>query len=174
MADDIKTTGIPQKKLRSLLEKTREKIKDHEVIADLFKEYDIPLSEIEYIPMCFADIAVSARTDHGCIYFNTNLLNDPEQLDHYMVHEICHWAQQTTGNKPTQGAEDGDYLENPYEVEGFQTQVEYIADTQDEGAAEDYVDQVLEHHDDDSNTEKKEELLKKINSRISALLTFGV
>jgi len=169
MATDIITTGIDQKKLRPIINRVKEKIKKHPVVIDLFKEYDIDISEIDMIPVCFADISVSARTDHAVIYLNISLLDTPEEIDHYLTHEIVHFLQQTTGDKPTKGADDGDYLENEYEIEGFQKQVEYMADTRDEDTAEDYVDQVLDHHEVDNKKErkeKKEELLELIAKRI--------
>lgn len=157
----INLAGINQKEKRKLIESCIDKIKEHDVIIDLFDEYGIDLDEIHYIPICFADLDVSARTDKGCIYLNRTI--DKNEIDHYLVHEICHWAQQTTGNKPTQGANDGDYLENKYEIEGFQNQVEYIADTRSDDDAEEYVDQVLDHHDVDSGREdKKDELMESI------------
>jgi len=167
---DIETVGIDQKKYRELICKAVSSIKKHHVIKDLFKEYNLDLDEIEIIPICFADIDVSARTDHGCIYLNIKLVEDGfyvDKIDHYLVHEIVHWAQQTTGTSPTKGAEDGEYLENEYEIEGFQNQVEFMADTQDEKAAEEYVEQVLDHHNMDGQKaeDKKEELMDCIAAR---------
>lgn len=170
MADDIKTTGIPQKELRAKIEKVRDKIRNHDVVKDMFEEHDVDISEIDLIPMCFADIDVSARTDHGIIYFNTSLLDSEDAFDdddHYMTHEITHFLQQTTGNKPTKGAEDGEYLDNEYEIEGFQNQLEYIADTQGDKEAEDYVAQVLEHHEYSGAKadDKREELMDAVAYR---------
>src|SRR3990172_6135604 len=108
MSDDIKTTGIPQKELRQKIEKVRDKIRNHHVVLEMFEDHDVDISEIDLIPMCFADIDVSARTDHGIIYFNINLLDSEDGFDdddHYAVHEILHFLQQTTGSKPTKGAE---------------------------------------------------------------------
>lgn len=170
MAEDIKTTGIPQKKLRQKINKVREIIKDHDVVKDMFEDHGVDISEIDLIPMCFAEIDVSARTDHGIIYFNISLLDSEDGFDdddHYMVHEITHFLQQTTGSKPTKGAEDGEYLENEFEIEGFQNQVEYMADVADENTAEEYVEQVLDHHEYDGAKaeDKKDELMATIANR---------
>lgn len=145
----VKTTGIDQKKLRPLIDKVRQKIKDHPVVVEMFKDYNVSTDEIDLIPMCFAEMDVSAKTDHGCLYFNTNLLddNDFDKDDHYLVHEITHWCQQTNGDKPTPGSDNGDYLKNPAEVEAFKNQSEYISETRSDDEAEDYINKVLDHHD---------------------------
>lgn len=175
MADDIKTTGIDQKKLRPVLDKMRKKIKSHPVIKEMFKDYDIDLSEIDLIPMCFAEIGVSARTDHGIIYFNIDLLKDGfEDDDHYGIHEITHFCQQTTGDGPTKGSADGNYLENEFEIEGFQNQVEYMADSKGEEEAEEYVEQVLDHHSvNEGREEKKDELMDAIARRTGLMKLIG-
>jgi hypothetical protein len=163
MAEDIRTQGIPQKKLRPLIEKVRARIKRNEVVARMFEGHGIDLSELDLVPMCFADIDVSARTDHGVIYFSTKLLKDGDfdKDDHYLVHELTHFLQQTTGTQPTKGSEHGDYLKNPEEVEGFQNQVEYISNLRGKEKADSYVERVLDHHDQEGNKRKqrKEELM---------------
>lgn len=145
----VKTTGIDQKKLRPLIDKVRQKIKDHPVVIKMFQDYDVNIDEIDLIPMCFAEMDVSAKTDHGCLYFNINLLddNDFDKDDHYVTHEITHFLQQCTGTKPTPGSDSGDYLKNPAEVEAFNNQSEYISDTRSDKDAKDYINKVLDHHD---------------------------
>lgn len=150
-----------------LIDKVRENIKKNKVVKDMFNEYEVDISEIDLIPVCFADLDVSARTDHGIIYLSKTLLDedDPieQAIDHYLVHEICHFLQQTTGTRPTKGAESGDYLDNEEEIEGFNIQTEFLADTRDESVAEEYVEQVLEHHrlKGDEKEDKRDELLYK-------------
>lgn len=78
------------------------------------------------------------------------------------MHEITHWLQQTTGSKPTKSSDDGNYLDNPFEQEGFQNQISYIADNFGEGEAEEYVDHLLDYHEADSKDERKEELMAKV------------
>lgn len=159
---------MDNKESLQLINKTKESIKDSDVIKNVFKKYKVDVSELEFIPICFSDLEVSARTAHGVIFINNNLLDNVSKedreaaIDHYLVHEIVHWVQQTTGTRPTKGADSGDYLENEEEIEGFQNQSEFLADTRDEKAAEKYIDQVLDHHevhDDEARDSKKEELL---------------
>ena len=155
---------IPPQLLNRLLDKLRTYLKDDETVQRMFDEYGVDLDELEYIPMKFADLEVSAKTDHGVIYYNYKLLCDGDFFKDfsYGVHEITHWLQQTTGTKPTKGSDEGNYLDNPYEQEGFQNQVEFIANEFGENEAEKYVDNLLEHHDvrdKKEKKEKKEELL---------------
>jgi hypothetical protein len=157
MSSEIKTKGIPHKKLRPLIEKVRNRVRQHPVVQKMFKKYKVDLEEIELIPMCFADLDVSARTDHGVMYFSTKLLEDGDfdKDDHYLVHEMTHFLQQTTGDKPTPGSDEGEYLDNPAEKEGFQNQSEYLAETRGDLAAEKYVNQVLNHHDVKGKSERR-------------------
>ena len=150
-----------------MIKKLREFLKQDEVTQKMFKEYGVDIEEIDYIPMMFGNIDVSAKTDHGVIIYNFKLLTDGDFFKDfsYGVHEMTHWLQQTTGDKPTQSADDGSYLDNPYEQEGFQNQVEYIANQFGENEAENYVDDLLEHHDVESKKEfndKKETLMAKV------------
>lgn len=157
---------LPLKTLNRMLKKMREHLKKDETVQKMFKEYEVDLDEIDLIPMRFGKLDVSAKTDHGILIFNWKLLCDGDFLEDYSygVHEITHWLQQTTGNKPTQSADDGSYLDNPFEQEGFQNQVEYISNNEGENRAEEYVDDLLEHHeveDKEEKEEKKEILMAK-------------
>lgn len=158
---------LPFRSLNRMLKKMREFLKKDDVVQKIFKEYEVDIEEIDYIPMKFGKLDVSAKTDHGVIIFNYRLLTDGDFFKDfsYGVHEMTHWLQQTTGTKPTKSSDEGSYLDNPYEQEGFQNQVEYIAKQFGEDEAEEYVDDLLEHHDIDSKKErkeKKETLMAKI------------
>lgn len=156
--------AIPKKRLLGIVKKLKDKVKDHPVVVELFKKYKVSPELLDYIPIYFADMDVSAKTEHGIIILNIRLLEDGdyEKNDHYIVHESCHVLQQCFGDEPTQGADDGDYLLNPYEQEGFQNQTEYLAETRGEEDAEEYVDQVLDHHDvEGKEREQKKEILLK-------------
>jgi len=161
---------LPYKTLNRMLKKMREHLKKDETVQKMFKEYGVDLEEIDLIPMKFGKLDVSAKTDHGVLIFNWKLLCDGDFLDDYSygVHEITHWLQQTTGDKPTQSADDGSYLDNPFEQEGFQNQVEYIAKEKGPEEAEEYVEDLLEHHDIEDKKEleeKKEILMAKASDR---------
>lgn len=158
---------IPAKLLQKLINRLRSYLENNEIVQRMFEEYSVDIEEIHLIPMMFSDLDVSAKTDHGVIYYNYKLLSDGDFFKDfsYGVHEMTHWLQQTTGTKPTKSADDGEYLDNPYEIEGFQNQVEYIAEELGENKAEDYIDDLLDHHDvknKKEKEEKKEELLAKV------------
>jgi hypothetical protein len=158
---------LPYKSLNRMIKKMREYLKQNEVVQSMFKEYDVDIEELDYIPMMFGNLDVSAKTDHGVIIFNYKLLCDGDFFKDfsYGVHEMTHWLQQTTGTKATKSSDEGSYLDNPYEQEGFQNQVEYIADQFGDSEAEQYVDDLLEHHDVEDKKEikdKKETLMAKV------------
>lgn len=158
---------LPYKSLNRMIKKMREYLKQDHVVRQMFKDYGVDISEIDFIPMMFGNLDVSAKTDHGIIIFNYKLLTDGDFFKDfsYGVHEMTHWLQQTTGSKATKSSNDGSYLDNPYEQEGFQNQVEYIAKQFGEDEAEQYVDDLLEHHEVESKKEveeKKEVLMSKV------------
>lgn len=158
-----KLEDIPRKVQLHIINKAKNRIKDSDVIKDMFKEWDVESEVLDLIPVCFSDdLDVSARTDHAIIYINYDLIKDCEDMeemlesiDHYLVHEITHYCQQCYGDKPTQGSEDGDYLANEFEQEGFQNQTEYISDTQGDEEAEEYVEDLLDHHDIEGKKERE-------------------
>lgn len=150
--------NLPYKTKARLIKKMREFLKKDPVVKEMFEEYGVDLQEIDYIPMMFGKLDVSAKTDHGVIIYNYKLLSDGDFFKDfsYGVHEMTHWLQQTTGDHPTQSADEGEYLENPCEQEGFQNQVEYISDHFGYDEAEEYVENLLEHHDVDDTKDKAE------------------
>jgi len=183
MPDEITTKGIPHKKLAPIIDKLRAIVLNHSVVKDVFEKYDLSPEEAKYMPICFAKIPVSARTDHGVIYINVDLILsilkdgdfdnlkdiDLSEIEHYLAHETTHYVQQTTGDKATPCVPDGSYLDNPIEQEGFQNQTKYISDTQGDDAAEEYVDKVLDHHDetnDEDDTDDEEKIREKRRKKL--------
>jgi hypothetical protein len=157
---------IPVFILMKMINKAKSHLKHDETMQKIFKEYDADVDYIDFIPTAFADLDVSAKTDHGVVYLNYELLCDGDFLEdyQYLIHEYTHWAQQCLSDKPTKGADDGNYLENPYEVEGFQNQLEYAARDLGKKEVHNYVDDLLEHHEvpKKKKEEKKEELLELV------------
>lgn len=148
-----------------LINEAKQRVKSSDTIKDVFDKYEISLDEIDLVPVCFAELDVSARTDHGVIYLGNHLLEDPESIDHYLAHELTHYAQQTTGDGPTKGSNDENYLSNPYEVEGFQNQTEYLSETRDDETAEDYIEMVMDHHGEKGKERKnKRKQLLRLNA----------
>jgi uncharacterized protein YxeA len=165
--------NLPYRTLNRLINKARKYIKNDKTWKKVCEEYGETPDIIDYIPIKFGNVDVSAKTDHGVIILNWRLLCDGEfdkNKDYsYLIHEGSHYLQQTCGTKPTQSADDGDYLKNPYEVEGFQNQVEYIANHEGEKEAENYVDDLLDHHDKDGKEADniKDVLLEKVEAKFT-------
>jgi len=157
---------IEPKVLLKIIERAKKSIKNNDIMKDVFKKYNIDINEIDNVPIAFKDLNVSARTEKGVIYLNYRLLcnGDLIKISGYLIHELTHYAQQTSGSKPKQNSTGKDYLDNKLEEEGFQNQIGYIAETKGKDSSEKYVDQVLDHHDvkDSKREDKKEKLMKKV------------
>lgn len=146
------------KSFLNLINRAKKFLKKDEVMKKVFKDFDVDISFIDLIPMRFGDLDVSATTSHGIITLNYKLLADGDFFKDYgyLIHEISHYLQQCFRKTPTQGAEEGEYLDNPDEQEGFQNQIEYISKEFGDEEAEEYVEGLLDHHDIDSRKERKE------------------
>jgi len=149
---------FPYKTLNRLINKAKNYIKKDKVWADICEEYDEDVDIIDIIPTMFGDLEVSASTQHGIVILNYKLLCDGDFFEDfsYLIHEYRHWFQQCYGDGPTISSADGEYLDNPFEQEAFQNQVEYIDEQFGKDEAEDYVDKLLDHHDVDGK--KKDNL----------------
>lgn len=149
---------FPYRTLKRMIDKARVRLKNDEVMKKVFKDYDEDINTIDYIPIRFGNLSVSGKTDHAVIILNYKLLCDGDFLKDYsyLIHEITHYLQQTTGTHPTKSSDDGEYLENEFEQEGFANQVEYIANHEGEDEAEEYVDDLLEHHEVEDKKDKEE------------------
>ena len=159
--------AIPSAVLLEIIDRAKQFLKKKKLVQKMFKDYDLDVNIIDHIPVRFDDLDVSARTAYGIITLNLKLLKDGDFVDdyHYLVHEIEHYLQQNYGDKPTKGADDGDYLKNPYELDAFQKQLKYIDDTYGEEKVDEYADQVLDHHkvkDKEERKDKKENFLKNL------------
>lgn len=140
-----------------ILKEAIEKVKQSDTFQNLCKEYNRDCDEIYLMPIAFKEnLPVSARTQHAMIFLNKKLLETPEKIPMYILHESTHFFQQTSGDKPTSGSNDDNYLYNEFEQEAFQNQAEFIDEHHGEEAAEKYIDKLLDHHEVDSKEEKKD------------------
>jgi len=155
---------IPVTVLMGMIRRAKNYLKKDEVWQKLCKENDVAPEIIDLIPTKFGTLDVSAKTDHGVVILSYKLLCDGDFFKDYgyLIHEYSHWFQQCFGDKPTQGSDEGDYLDNPSEQEGFANQVEYIANHEGDDKAEEYVDDLLEYHDADDKGDKKEILMANV------------
>lgn len=152
---------------RDLIKKCLNEVSKSETYLDLIKLKKIDPEELFLVPICFQDdLEVSARTMHGIIYLNSKLKKTTEKIPQYIMHEFTHFVDQTTGDHPTQGSNNKNYLDNPSEIKGFQNQTKYISETEGDSAAENYIDTVLDHHDvPESKIEDKKDDLLRLSSR---------
>lgn len=139
--------------------------KDPEVIKK-FKEYDVPIDEIDKVQITFCRLEVSAKTKNKKIYLNEAMLQPNSKVKdptHYLVHELVHYLQQSTGKNITKHKAEDSYLDKPTEQEAFQSQIDYMEREESPQEAERYVEDLLDHHDvhGPDRKEKKEELLDK-------------
>lgn len=164
-----KIKKLPYKTLNRIINKAKKQLKTDETWQKACKEYGEEPDIIDFIPVKFGNIPVSGKTDHGVVILNWKLLKEDDftRICSYFAHECSHYLQQTCSDHATQSADDGDYLQNPYEQEGFQNQIEFIADHEGKDEADEYVDNLLEHHEKqgDEKDELKAVLLDKVEAK---------
>jgi hypothetical protein len=147
----------------ALIRKMRAKAKKDPVVIGAFKEYDVPLSDLDGVEISFADLDVPAKTKDRRIYLNRKLLDKLDETDvmSYLIHELEHYLQQSTGD--TKGSQAKDYLDKDTEMAAFQKQVEFKRENKGNGEAKEYVEDLLDYHKimGPKRKEKKKELLGK-------------
>jgi hypothetical protein len=147
----------------ALIRKMRAKVKKDPVVIEAFREYDVPLSKLDGVEIEFDDLDVSAKTKDCRIYLNRKLLEKLDETDvtSYLVHEIQHFLQQSTGD--TKGSQAKDYLDKETEMDAFQKQVEFKRENKGDEKASEYIEDLLDYHEIDGKErkEKKKELLGK-------------
>lgn len=159
--------GKNPKLLLRIINKVKNSLKNDDVFKDMCKECGVSTDVIDLIPVKFGPLEVSARTANAVITLNDNLLTDGrfEMIPNLLIHEAKHFLDQVYGKHPTQGASDGDYLQNEDESAAFKIQLEYMADHLGKDEADRYAEHLLNHHDKKGKerAEIKEELLSKVD-----------
>jgi len=145
---------------KNIILNMREKAKNDSIVKEKFKEYGVPISDIDKVHISFENLDVSAKTKNCKIYINRMLLEKNEDPTSYLVHELTHYLQQKTGN--TLGSQDAEYMDKKTEMEAFNAQVDFKKREDGEKEAEKYVDDLLDYHNINGNKrkEKKKELLQ--------------
>jgi hypothetical protein len=154
--------------LLELIQSAKNQLKKDRTFRETCKEYQVSPEIIDLIPVRFGELDVSAKTEKGIVTLNKKLLDGKlSNILQYLLHEATHFLQQSFEG-PTQGASDGEYLENPVELEAFQNQISFLDDHHGPEKAVKYVDHLLDHHEidnPDERAEKKQELLEKIDRK---------
>ena len=148
-----------QKKLISML---RKKLKNSPLARRLCEKYDEDEQFVDTIPIEFQPLDVSAKTVNGQILLNSKLLEgDFRDNMRYIIHEFVHCLQQENGDVGSNS--DGDYLDDPHEVEAFWYQIEGMDDMYSDKEIQEYIDGLMDHHDltGKERKEKIEELTSK-------------
>lgn len=150
-----------ENKAKSDLEHIRAAIKKEPIVQKEFNKYNRNINEVDNVSIKFDEnLDVSAKTINGDIFLNAKMLEDDwRDYLHYIIHEITHYLQHTSGdcnNDP-----NVDYLDNESEVEAFQNQLKYKEKTESPKEVNKYIKDLFDKHDipNDERKQKKKELL---------------
>ncbi len=151
------------------IEEAKDLLRSDSTFKDMCKNFKVDVDIIDLAPIRFGDdLDVSAKTVRGIIILNKKLLLEDNFKNniHYLLHELLHFLQMTTRKRPTQGANDGEYLENEDEIEAFTYQIEYMDDRYGDEEADNYIEHLLDHHDVEDEKERKEKK-KELSQRLA-------
>lgn len=151
-----------KQKQQELIELAKHYLECSPVVQAMFEDYGVPVSHIKEVPVFFAPLSVSAKTKDKKVYINESLLEDGFEDDlHYIVHEVCHYLQQSTGDVlEYKDLQDLDYLDKPTELEAFSYQVQFMRDYYGDDFAKEYVNDLLDFHEYEGK--EREEKRKRI------------
>jgi len=149
-----------------LIDKLKKGLKKEEEYIEKCEEYDKDIDFVDNVNITFDDdLDVSAKTVNGEIFLNGKLFEEGDWADcmRYVLHEMVHVFQQNAGK--VKGKVDKDhYLDDKNEQEAFQAQISYMADNESPEELQQYLEQLLDHHDikGKERKEKIKELTKDI------------
>lgn len=148
-----------------LIAKIKDELKIKDVVVQICNEYGFLTDIIDGVIIRFDEIETSAETVNGEIVLNKDLIKEEfDVLMRYPVHELVHVFQHMEREGASRDPYEGmDYLDRPDEKEAFKAQIKDEKETRGEGAAEQYVDELLDYHSipKTNRTKKKNELLGK-------------
>ena len=147
-------------KEEKMIEEMRKCVKKDEGVQKKFKKYDVPLDKIDDVHIEFADLDVSAKTKDKKIYINRGLIDQIDDLTHYVAHEMIHFLQQYVGATRGHEATD-DYLHKSTEQEAYRVQLNFKEENESPEESQRYLDDLLDYHDKDG--EESKELKEKLN-----------
>ena len=151
-----------QLKLQQMLDKIKKYLQSSTAVRAMCWRYGVNPESISSASIEFADLPVSAKTKNTKIYINKSFLEDANFSEeiHYIVHELCHWLQQTCDDPYRLIPDDQstDYLDMPSEFEAFMFQVQFMKENYGVDRARQYVDELLDFH---KITGKEKEKKKK-------------
>lgn len=144
----MKNNYKSQAEQRKLIQKMKKQIQKEEVFLEKCKEYGRDPSFVNDAKITFEPLDVSAKTVNGDVILNEKLFEDGdwEDIMRYVLHELCHVLQQEAG-KVDGKVDKEDYLDDDNEQEAFRTQISYMADHESPEELQEYLEQLLDHHD---------------------------
>ena len=145
-----------------IIAEMKDKVKKDPDVIKKFQEYNVPINDIDKVYVDFKELPVSAKTKNKKIYLNIAMLDPKTQIkdpSHYLAHELTHYLQQRTGNTEGHNAVD-EYLDKPTEQEAFALQLDYKERHEGKEEADEYLENLLDHHDyhGKERKEKRKEL----------------
>jgi hypothetical protein len=145
-----------------LLSELRSTLINDKIAKEICKENNIDNTFLLGVPISFDELDVSAKTVDGSILLNQKLMEKEfDIVMRYVIHELVHAIQHADGKSRDKEDKAKDYLDKQTEVDAFIEQIKFDKENRGEEAAEEYVEELLDHHDlfGKKRKEKKEELL---------------
>lgn len=145
-----------------LLAEIRSSLTADKIAKEICKENNIDEEFLFGVPISFDKLDVSAKTIDGSIFLNEKLIEKSfDIVMRYVIHELVHAIQHTDSKSKIKKDKSEDYLDKETEKEAFTYQIKFDKENRGEKAAEEYVEELLDHHDINGKERdvKKEELL---------------
>ena len=148
-----------------IVQLVKELAKQEPIFSQICEEFDADVEDaIDSVSLEFCPLDVSAKTVNGCIYLNEHLLeSEVREIIKYFAHELKHVFQQHNGLVDSNTKKE-DYLDDPNEIDAFQTQIEFMDDHYTDEEIQTYIENLLDHHKihGKERKEKIKELTKDI------------
>jgi hypothetical protein len=151
-----------KKEMEKLISVLKDEVQDDEIFINKCKEYGFDPTIISDINISFDDdLDVSAKTINGDVFLNGKLFDegDEDVIKRYFFHETVHYFQQHC-NLVTEKTKKEDYLDDPNEIEAFNTQIEFMEETDSPKEVKKYIDDLLDHHHITNRKERQEKIKK--------------
>ena len=146
-----------------LLSEVRATLINDKIAKDICKENNIEKDFLLGVPISFDKLDVSAKTIDGSIFLNEKLAKkDFDILMRYVIHELVHAIQHSDEKNKNKEDKAEDYLDRQSEIDAFVEQIKFDKKNRGKDAAEEYVEELLDHHNikGDRREKKREELLE--------------
>lgn len=121
---------------------------------------------IDGMPVMFnPETKASGETNNGVVSLNLKLMDKPDKILEYLVHEFTHVCQHILNEGKSEKIKKEkrkDYLNRESEQEAFHYQVQYQIEEQGLSEAKDYVEKLLDYHKIPKKSKKRNTLRKML------------